>query len=257
MLFSFWGSALAAVNIEASMYIAGGIIFLLQLPGVFLFRSANELPLESRMIPIEEGSEVLFEKTSLATTSMYESINETLRDTVSYSYKAEEDIPNKDSDDSLQDNLLSKDSKGDSMLNKTGFAEAQVPHLTRQEINRSLQTWIQFFVWMATFTPGFALKYTVAPVMSAVFGASLLLQTLSSFVFLFVYAVSRLVLGFVVGPVFSVKTVLTFVTPFHPYASFLLVCLLRREVMVMKLGGWLYILYSIVSSPLLWAVKRY
>ena len=50
---------------------------------------------------------------------------------------------------------------------KAGFEEVHVPTLTQQEINGTLQTWIQFIVWMMAFIPGFALKYTVSPVMSA------------------------------------------------------------------------------------------
>jgi len=239
VLFSFWGSALAEVDIESSMYIAGGINFILQLPAAFLLRSANELPLESNANIIlsadNEGS--TGGETDAAT--MYESINESLRDsTAASSDRSGEDIPKKDTEE-LEDNLLPKEES----TNKAGFAEAQVPTLSQQEINKTFQTWIQFFVWMTAFIPGFALKYTVSPVMSAVFGASLLLQTLSSFAFLFVYAISRLIVGFIIGPVLTVKTMLTFVTILSP------ICFFCIGVLVKKGGDetWRLVLYIVLN----------
>jgi len=239
VLFSFWGSALAEVDIESSMYIAGGINFILQLPAVFLLRSADELPLESNaniMLSADEGST----NGETDTATMYESMNVSLRDsTVASSYRAWGGTSSNKETEGLEDNLLPKEES----TNQAGFAEAQVPTLSQQEINKTFQTWIQFFVWMAAFIPGFALKYTVSPVMSAVFGASLLLQTLSSFAFLFVYAISRLIVGFIIGPVLTVKTMLTFVTILSP------ICFFCIGILVMKGGDeiWRLVLYIVLN----------
>ena len=62
-----------------------------------------------------------------------------------------------------------------------------------------------------------------------VFGASLLLQTLTSFSFLFVYASSRLVVGFVIGPNFTVQTVLRFVTILSPTYFFAIGVIVKKS----------------------------
>ena len=76
-----------------------------------------------------------------------------------------------------------------------------------------------------------------------VFGASLLLQTLTSFAFLFVYASSRLVVGFVIGPNFTVQTVLRFVTILSPICFFAIGAIVKK-------GGddtWRLVVYIVLN----------
>ncbi len=63
---------------------------------------------------------------------------------------------------------------------------------------------------------GFAIKYTISPVMSALFNASILVQSISSFVFLITYALARFLSGFALGRVLKLKHAVwlaTFVSP--------------------------------------------
>ena len=112
---------------------------------MFLLQSANELPLES-------NNDITSSEQASGGGNAHESTNNTtLRDsTVALSNQIEEDTsPNEGKID-----------------NKAGFEEVHVPTLTQQEINGTLQTWIQFIVWMMAFIPCFALKYTVSPIVS-------------------------------------------------------------------------------------------
>ena len=113
---------------------------------MFLLQSANELPLES-------NNDITSSEQASGGGNAHESTNNTTLcdSTVAVSNQIGEDTsPNEGKID-----------------NKAGFEEVHVPTLTQQEINGTLQTWIQFIVWMMAFIPGFALKYIVSPVMSA------------------------------------------------------------------------------------------
>ena len=103
-----------------------------------------------------------------------------------------------------------------------------------------------------------------------VFGASLLLQTLTSFSFLFVYASSRLVVGFVIGPNFTVQTVLGFVTILSPIYFFAIGAIVKkgrdntwRLVVYIVLNciiaftlGMKKVLISLINLSLFWGVNN-
>ena len=137
------------------------MIFLISLPSIFLFRTPAELPL-----PLEGlGQPLLVEVEGLGQA---EGNNAS-------------DVEEQQSAESI---------------------ETAASHiLTRSQFNRHPQSYIQFFVWIFTVIPGFAIKFTISPLMSSVFGASVKLQSTASYIFLFFYATSRLFTGLVVGRV--------------------------------------------------------
>lgn len=173
MTFSWWGSVLVRDDIHISFYITAAVIFLVSLSSIFLFRSPAELPLLEGLG--QEGG----------------------NNPSDVEVQAE----------SGQHNVEEQSAKNKETVNTAGLTEAASPLLTRSQFNRQPQAYIQFFVWIFTAIPGFAIKFTISPIMSSVFGASVKLQNTASFIFLFFYAISRLLTGLVIGRV-TLRTVL-------------------------------------------------
>ena len=126
-----------------------------------------------------------------------------------------------------------------------GLTEADPsPLLSKGDFNRQPQVYIQSIVWFLTFLPGFAIKFKIAPLMSAVFGASLKLQLVSSFIFLGSYALARLLIGFIIGKrakVNSVARVATFIIPLCFFFAGLIVKMGKSD------RGWMWVFMVVVN----------
>ena len=113
---------------------------------MFLLQSANELPLES-------NNDITSSEQASGGGNAHESTNNTTLcdSTVAVSNQIGEDTsPNEGKID-----------------NKAGFEEVHVPTLTQQEINVTLQTWIQFIVYLDDGVYSWlCIEVTVSPVMS-------------------------------------------------------------------------------------------
>ena len=63
--------------------------------------------------------------------------------------------------------------------------------LTAKQIVCTTQIWIMCVAFLFMMTPGFGIKYLIAPMIVNVYGASSSTQSLASFLFLFLYAMAR------------------------------------------------------------------
>ena len=63
--------------------------------------------------------------------------------------------------------------------------------LTAKQILFTRQNWLMFVAFLFMMTPGFGIKYLIAPMIANVYGASSSTQSLASFLFLFLYAMAR------------------------------------------------------------------
>ena len=211
--FSYWCPALIeGVSVPESFYWTAGIVLIFSLPGVFLLRSPEELPLAEAC---DDGDDD--DDDGIA-------INENNRD--SASAKKQEDVDPEEqrqpsttvmnnSEKSTGNNTCVKgrlDSKSiyedPPSQHKDGIVETAAPALSRVQFEKSPQNHIQFLVWLLTFTVGFAPKYTLSPIYSSIFGASETLQSTTSFLFLASYTAARIGVAFVIGPRFSIDLVI-------------------------------------------------
>ena len=63
--------------------------------------------------------------------------------------------------------------------------------LTAKQILFTRQNWLMCVAFLFMMTPGFGIKYLIAPMIANVYGASSSTQSLASFLFLFLYAMAR------------------------------------------------------------------
>ena len=215
MTFSYWGTALVKDlrDIHLSFYYTAAVLFVVSLPSVFLMHSPDEVPLMTNADENTDASENTDHSTNVvAPPAAAESDVERGGD----SQEEEETSATKSNENAeITSPLLARESNKISE-SKTGLTEVASPLLPKAEFNRHPQAYIQSLVWFLTFIPGFSIKFTIAPVMSAVFGASLRMQIAASFIFLGCYALARLLIGLVIGSRVKVKTVArtaTFIIP--------------------------------------------
>lgn len=212
--FSYWCPALIdGVRVPESFYWTAGIVLLFSLPGVFLLRSPEELPLAEGCGDGGDGG---------GSDDRGSDMNESKRD--SASDKKQEDVDPEEQrqpsttvmnkfEKSTSNNMKgSPDSKSINedppSQHKDGIVETAAPALSRVQFEKSPQNHIQFLVWLLTFTVGFAPKYTLSPIYSSVFGASETLQSTTSFLFLASYTAARIGVAFAIGPRFSIDIVI-------------------------------------------------
>jgi hypothetical protein len=124
--FSFYGAALASFDTDNSFFYVAALTFLIQVPGIFLFRTPVELPLR----PTDDDQ-------------ISETVNETTKD-----------ANGSEGDNTKEEDRTTK--KADSTI--AGFKEADVPLMTNAELSRTSQSWIQLFTWTTAFIPGVSLN---------------------------------------------------------------------------------------------------
>ena len=222
MTFSYWGTAMVnnLKDIHVSFYYTAAVLFVVSLPSAFIFYAPNEAP--------------------LATESTAEVDSDIERgDPGLHAAKSERRVSNtKESETTSQ--LLTprpESPKVSTSESNTGLTEADSPLMTKAEFNRQPQVYIQAMIWFLTVIPGFSIKFTIAPVMSAVFGASLRLQLAASFIFLGSYALSRLFIGFIVGKRAKVNTVARVATTIIPICFFLAGAVIKAGL---TYKGWMW-----------------
>lgn len=181
MTFSYWGTSMVnnLSDVHVSFYYTAAVLFVVCLPSVFIFYAPNEVPL----------------KAESAVDSDIERVDPGRQTAESDSLRAY----NTNSEAMPPLLTTNPESTNISEPSGTGLTEADSPLLTKAEFNRQPQVYIQSIIWFLTVIPGFSIKFTIAPVMSAVFGASLRLQLAASFIFLGSYALARLFIGFIIG----------------------------------------------------------
>jgi len=245
-LFSFWGAAIANVSVKNSFFYVAVVVFCLQIPGIFLLRSPSELPLVADATENEnkeakpngdEGSQEQIgepdmnesNETQKEDTPDQPTLVETLRSSATNIKIDEKEVGVKggkvdeeatDISPENKDKDKENETEKQDPTNKAGFEEAKIPPLSQGEINRTGQAWIQFFTWIVTLLPGFAMKFTISPVLSALFGASLIVQSVASGAFLFVYGFSRFAMALSIGPKLSLRTAILTMTTLSPLCYF-------------------------------------
>ena len=219
MTFSYWGTAMVnnLKDIHVSFYYTAAVLFVLCLPSVFIFYGPNEVPLTTESAA-EVGSDI--ERGDGTQTGESDSLLVSNTNSEATSPLL---TPNPES---------SNESESD-----TGLTEVDSPLLTKAEFNRQPQVYIQSIIWFLTVIPGFSIKFTIAPVMSAVFGASLRLQLAASFIFLGSYALARLFIGFIIGKRAKVNTVARVATAIIPVCFFLAGAVIK---MGLTYKGWMW-----------------
>lgn len=214
-------------DIHVSFYYTAAVIFVVSLPGIFLMNSPNEVPLNST-------AEVTNNDIERVDIETQESESESLLE------------PNVSQTEESSTLLITQsESKKAEPESNAGLTEADPsPLLSKGDFNRQPQVYIQSIVWLLTFLPGFAIKFTIAPLMSAVFGASLKLQLVSSFIFLGSYALARLLIGFIIGKCAKVNSVARVATFIIPLCFFL-------AGSIVKMGktdkGWMWVFMVVVN----------
>jgi len=229
MTFSYWGTTMVnnLKDIHVSFYYTAAVIFVVSLPGIFLMNSPNEVPLNST-------AEVTNNDIERVDIETQESESESLLE------------PNVSQTEESSTLLITQsESKKAEPESNAGLTEADPsPLLSKGDFNRQPQVYIQSIVWFLTFLPGFAIKFTIAPLMSAVFGASLKLQLVSSFIFLGSYALARLLIGFIIGKCAKVNSVARVATFIIPLCFFL-------AGSIVKMGktdkGWMWAFMVVVN----------
>ena len=224
--FSYWCPALIeGVSVPESFYWTAGIVLIFSLPGVFLLRSPQELPLAEECESGGDdgsGGDDDDDDDGVDDDDDWIAINESNRDTASA--KKQEDVDPEEqrqpsttvmnnSEKSTSNNMkgtpdsksINEDHPGQ---HKDGIVETAAPALSRVQFEKSPQNHIQFLVWLLSFTVGFAPKYTLSPIYSSVFGASETLQSTTSFLFLASYTAARIGVAFAIGPRFSIDLVI-------------------------------------------------
>ena len=209
--FSYWCPALiAGVSVPESFYWTAGIVLLFSLPGVFLLRSPEELPLAedgvgadittdpSEQVEGEDDNKDVDEKGKDSKQDDKTDVEEQRKvSDVSGSSSCAEQMSSSTIDESDQPSQ-----------HKDGITETAAPTLSRMQFEKSPRNHIQFLVWLLTFTVGFAPKYTVSPIYSSVFDANETLQSTTSFLFLASYTAARIGVAFAIGPRFSIDLVI-------------------------------------------------
>lgn len=191
-VFSFYGAALAAFDTDNSFFYVAALTFLIQLPGVFLFRTPDELPLK----PTDDDL-------------ISETVNETTKD----------------------DNTKEEDTTKKADGTVAGFKEADVPLMTNAELSRTPQSWIQIFTWTTAFIPGFAVKYTISPVMSSLFHATPLVQSITSAAFLFTYSIARLLTGLFIIPKLTLRRTILLIAGVAPLFYFFIGTIVKLKLL--------------------------
>ena len=199
--FSYWCPALIeGVSVPESFYWTAGIVLIFSLPGVFLLRSPEELPLAEAC---DDGDDDDDDGIAINENNMDSSSAKKQADVDPEEQRQPSTTVMNNSEKSTGNNSKSIDEDPPSQ-HKDGIVETAAPALSRVQFEKSPQNHIQFLVWLLTFTVGFAPKYTLSPIYSAIFGASETLQSTTSFLFLASYTAARIGVAFVIGPRFSI-----------------------------------------------------
>ena len=90
-------------------------------------------------------------------------------------------------------------------------ASKRAPLTMAQHLSRS-STWIQAATYVAAFTPGFGLKFLIAPILNNLYNTPRQTQDVASFIFLASYAVARFLAGIFAAPPCKLFSPRSFIT---------------------------------------------
>jgi hypothetical protein len=203
-IFSFYCPVIIEKSsVPTSFYYNALIIAVFSIPTLLFQCSPNEVPLiiEGRQAPDDDINSVK----EISSSNMKEKEEEEEEE----EEKEKDDTTETNGDDTkeLSSNIIQKQEEEDTTFK--GDVEEQnqqiiiISPMTRLEILSTPQFYIQFLGLFLTMLPGFAIKFNISVFSSALFKTDVKTQSIISFIFLFVYAVSRLFTGLATGRLVS------------------------------------------------------